>query len=115
MIKKRTLNLKLDRQTVRLWQILGIFLLIALLLRFEAVAGPVARVIAPNDPGMTDKLMNWGGIAQNLLIGWILISIGAKLSVVPWIGVPFMLVGATLVIYAFWKIYKGKAPTGTGM
>jgi len=107
--KKTTINI--DKPTVKLWQVLGIILLITFLLRFEMVAAPVAKIIAPNDPSMTDKLMDWGGIAQNLLIGWILISLGAKAMAIPWVGIPFIVVGAGLILYAAWRIY-GRANQG---
>lgn len=108
MRKARSLNI--TRPTIRLWQILGIFLAIAFLLRFEAVASPIAKVIAPNDPTMTDKLMDWAGISQNLLIGWVLISLGAKAMAFPWVGIPFIVVGAGLIVYSMYKIYNKTKP-----
>ena len=110
--QKKTLSI--DRQTVKMWQIIGIFLLLSFLLRFQAIAAPVAKIIAPNDPTMTDKIMNWSGIAQNILIGWFLISVGTKAMAIPWVGIPFIVVGAGLIVYAFWKIYKKPVPETAG-
>lgn len=102
--RKKTLTL--DKPTVRMWQILAVFILLSFLLRFQAIAGPVAKVISPNDPTMADKIMNWSAIAQNVLIGWFLISVGTKLLAVPWLGIPFVVVGAGFIVWSFWRIYK---------
>lgn len=82
--------------------ILGIFIFLMLLLQVNAVAEPVAKAIGVDK----DELQRQAGTGLMLSLGVLLIWLGVKLLVFPWLGVFVALAGLGLVIISSVRIFN---------
>jgi len=86
---------------------LAIFLLLALILSFPAVASKAGQMVGVAG----DKVLFWARTALAVGIGLFLISSGVAALAAPVVGVILIVVGLALVTWAVWPIFsKPSAP-----
>jgi hypothetical protein len=89
--------------------ILVLLLVIAFLLRFEGIAGIVAKTLGTN----TETVTSVANTVFYASLGCFLIYSGVALMALPIVGIPLIIVGALMCAIPLWEYFSRKKPDNT--